>query len=260
MIDYDEMERVLAEEEQKLALEEAERKRAQDPEAGNGSGAGPGDDPDDGNNGDIMGGRKGTQDEWAGNTYEIQLSVIEGVRSKLNLKMESARADYDAVEGLKKQAYTDLLGTLIGFLIHTGGYPAIFGTWLYRSNAMTFVSGLLLGVLWLPATAIFFRKLVVEFANYRIRCSKRRYSRYIEKNNIRTFEREKEEALEKIHLVKANLEKLDTLQKRLEKKGTLSESENETVLRLGMLHFRESRYLPVKITTAEFFHYLFEDQ
>lgn len=259
MIDYDDMNEVLGREEKELAEEEARRQQmiagalsrdrsaekngrpgVYSPDFSGGDGLG--DDPDDDSPRDDTG-------------YDLYMTIYEGVKNNLEIKLESARKDYDGVDREKKNELTDLLGTVFGFLVHTGGYPLIFSIW-GNSNVMTFVSFGLLGIFWAFYVVKFFKKVLTEYANYRIRCSDSRVSPVIEEHKILTYEKERDIALEKIRMLKGNLEKLENFRTRIEKKGFLTESQCEAMRSLGLLSFADSPYKFGRIRARDYFSYL----
>lgn len=264
MIDYDDMNEVLGKEEKELAEEEARR---QQKIADALSRDRPTDSGRPGVYSPVFGDTSekpaensdSTEDEtWDESKYDIYMTIYESAKNKLDLKLESARKDYDGVDRRKQNEWTDLLGVIIGFLIHTGGYPVVYTLFVLKNvtNAITLVSFTFLGLFWVFYTAKFFLKLLTEFANYRIRCSARRFSPVIEENKILTYQKERDIALEKIRALKTNLDKLENFRSRIEKKSFLSESQCQAMRELGLLSFPESRYKEVRITAGDYFRYL----
>ena len=160
MIDYDDMNEVLGKEEKELAEEEARR---QQKIADALSRDRPTDSGRPGVYSPVFGDTSekpaensdSTEDEtWDESKYDIYMTIYESAKNKLDLKLESARKDYDGVDRRKQNEWTDLLGVIIGFLIHTGGYPVVYTLFVLKNvtNAITLVSFTFLGLFW-PSNA-----------------------------------------------------------------------------------------------------------
>jgi hypothetical protein len=218
MVDYDELDAMLLQEEEKQAEEEL-KKQGERLEAEK----------------IRMEALSEEEREFLDEHYEFDRSRAEMVRNKLELALESARKDYDQIPRDIKNARQDMLGYIVAWLFHTGGYPIVYR--FGRGNTLSVVAFSLLGIFWLYYTAKFFVKVLDAIANYCVLTNKKRVSGYVEANKVLTFQKKQDLALERIRYLKDQLTKLENFERKMEHQHGLTESDAEEMSALS--HIRE---------------------
>lgn len=232
MIDYDEMNRVLTESEKQLAIEEAQRQREWemfDPEPG---------DPDDG-------------DEDGGD-YEIAKAQVEMVKATLERRTESARKDHDSLVNTEKSLRQDMLLLIVRFCLHLGGYPVLYGI-LYESGEATLkISGTVAGGAWVLGTILFLVILLDGITYYAVMQTTSRAVPFIEAKRILTIEKMRDHALTRIRYAKERMDRVDVLDRKLERERYLEKADMEELAALGTPYVVTCPYRERKVTFGEY--------
>lgn len=236
MIDYDEMNRTLEESERELAIAEAQRKREWeffDLEPGI---------PDYGRGGD--GGDDGDDE---GCYYEIAKAQTEMVITTLERRMEAARKDYDQLPKTEKSLRQDLLILIVRYLAHLGGFPLICGILYGRVGLMDYV-GTIGGTLWLIATILFTVKFLDGIAYFAVMKTTARSVPFIEANRILTLEKMRDYASERIRCAKNRMDRVDVLDRKLERQRYLDRADLAELSMLGRPYEVTCPYRPSKVS------------
>ena len=234
MIDYDELDAVLAKEDEALAA--AQKKQEEESQQAFES--------------EIT----EEEREYLDAHYQIDLSRAEAVRNKLEVWLESARKDYDQVDRDKKNACQDMLGYIFAWLFHTAGYPVVYVA--FGTNIISAVAFGLLGIFWVFYTGKFFLKVLNSIVNYFVLSDKRHVSAFVEKNQILTFEKKRAHALQRINYIKGQLAKLDNFEKKMEHQHGLSAADSEAMNSLALIRDIPTPYKEYKTSFREYFKFM----
>ena len=233
MIDYNELDAMLAQEEEKYTAEE-EKKRLEKEQL-------------------ELEGLSEEELEYIEDRTEFDRSRAEKVRSRIELYLEAARKDYDHIPTEIRNARQDMLGYIFAWLFHTAGYPFLY---MKMSNLYNAIPLVILGFFWIFYTGKFGLKVLNVMTNYRVLTGKKRVSQYVEEARILTFEKKREHALQKIHAAKERLTALEVFERKIEARRGLSEAEIEEMNALARIPEITTPYREYKTTFRDYISFL----
>ena len=194
MIDYDEMNEVLAQAERALAEEEAARERELD---------------------------RAAQELPKEKSYEACLDGLQRVRIQITRMQTWVYEDFERTEAEESCEFRNLVGLLIGYAFHTLVYPLFFAL-IAKVHFMAAAAFGLIGLLWLYYTATFTIRVLDYVTTYRVMMSHKGTVPYAEDQRILTYRARKERCQRRLKTLQDQSARLDACEKQVHRQQGLT--------------------------------------
>ncbi len=187
--------------------------------------------------------------EFSEELYQVRKSGIERIRERLEQKLSVARTRYDGVDVEEKKKRSAILYNLVIFMVFVGAGAYLLHRFL-GTNVMTMVCFGAIGVLGIAVAVHELFKVVNELTTLLVRSGKA--TRLVEEAHIKTYGKEREFELKRIHNIQDRLNELRDIDKKLDKNHGLTDEEYRQAEQLSLIPEIDNPYKVESITFGEY--------